>query len=76
MRTSFYHSYYKRIEVKLQQPQWRIQELTLGGCICQRGGGRGRKSLKVLKVEVKVIFEAGFGRISIKIMLKIKRNQI
>jgi len=32
------------------------------------GGGGGRKSLKVLKVEVKVIFSACFSHTSIKII--------
>jgi len=58
--------------------QWRIQDLTLGvRGLCQRGGGGGggfRKSLKVLKVEVEVIFSM-FGHISIKIMLKKNREQ-
>ena len=39
-----------------------------GRGLCQRGGGGGRKLLKVLKVEVKVIL-ACFGHISIEIML-------
>jgi len=40
--------------------QWRYQDLTLGGRrgLCQRG--RGWISLKVLKVEVKVILQAVF----------------
>jgi len=55
--------------------QWRIQDLTLGGGrgFCQRRGGR--KSSKVLKVEVKVIFKRVFGRISIQIMLKNYRER-
>jgi len=36
---------------------------------------RGRKSLKVFKVEVKVIILRVFGHISIKIMLKINRER-
>jgi len=37
--------------------QWRVQDLTLERRgLCQRGGGGGRKSLKAMKVEVKVIF--------------------
>jgi len=47
--------------------------------LCQRRGwagvgGGGRKSLKVLKVEVK-IFLACFSHMSIKIMLKINRER-
>ena len=38
-----------------------------------RGGGR--KSLKVLKGEVKVLFVACFGHISIKIMLNRQRRK-
>jgi len=42
----------------------------VGRGLCQWGwGGGGRKSLKVLKDEVKVIFSI-FGHISIKIMIR------
>jgi len=38
--------------------RWRIQDLTLGGVDFVNGVGGGvKKSLKVLTVEVKVIFE-------------------
>jgi len=39
------------------------------------GGGRGRKSLKVFMVELKVIISRVFGHVSIKIMLKINRER-
>ena len=38
------------------------------------GGGGGRNSFKVMKIEVKVIL-ACFGHISIKVMLTINREQ-
>ena len=52
--------------------QWRIQDLTLGGAWTLSTGG-GRKSLKLLKVEVKVMFLACFVHFSIKIILNINR---
>jgi len=60
------------------EPQWRIQDLTLGGGVdLVNGGGcrKCRKSLKVLMVEVKVSFSVFFGHISITIMLKISRER-
>jgi len=45
-----------------------------GRGLCQGDWGRGRKSLNVLKVEVKVIL-ACFGHTSIKIMLKINHER-
>ena len=50
--------------------QWRIQDLTLGGVWTLSTEGGGRKSSKVLKVEVKVIFKRVFGRISIQNLRK------
>ena len=47
------------LPVSLYTCHWRIQDLTLGGGgvdFVNRGEG-GRKSLKVLKVEVKVILK-------------------
>ena len=37
--------------------QWRFQDLTLVGAWTLSTEGGGRKSMKVLKVEVKVIFK-------------------
>jgi len=45
-----------------------------GGTLSTVGVGV-RKSLKVLKVEVKVIFSVFFGHISILMMLKLNREQ-
>ena len=49
-------------------------DLSGGRGLCQRVVGGGEKSLKVLKVEVKVIF-ACFGHIFIKIMFKFNRER-
>jgi len=53
-----------------------ITDLTLwGGGLCQGGGCKGRKSLKVFMVEVKVIIFRVLGHVSMKIMLKISRER-
>jgi len=49
-------------------------DLRMGGGLCQRGRGGGRKSLKVLAIEVKS-FVACFCHISIKTTLKINRER-
>ena len=51
-------------------------DLRGGRGLCQpgRGGRKCRKSLKVLKVKVKVISLVCFGHISIKILLTINRE--
>ena len=55
--------------------QWRIQDLTLGGRgLCQGGAWTlsrgGRKSSKVLKVEVKVILNRVLAVFLLKLCLK------
>ena len=55
--------------------QWRIQDLTLGGGVnFVNGWGGGRKSLKVLTVEVKVILGC-FSHVSTKIRLEMNRER-
>ena len=50
--------------------QWRIQDLTLGGGVNFVNGGC-RQSLKVLKVEVKIIFQRVLAIFLLKLCLKI-----
>ena len=50
-------------------------DLRGGGVDFVNGEGGGRKSLKVLNVEVNVIILACFGHISIKTMLKSNRER-
>ena len=62
---------YSKRNLKLNRLQWRIQDLTLGGRgLSQRGVGR-RKSLKVLKVEVKVIIQRVWAIFLLKLCLKV-----